>query len=167
MKVTATTLPRKSASETRVPSCEVNANAGAGAILGSRCCLAGWWGASCAAVGVTDVSMHRGRRATCRQRRCHHPPQEGAPSRLQRALDDGHQEEEALREVPRALERRDPQAAARRGGRRRHLDAYNRAKRQVDNGRRLEHHARKRGRGCAWRPRRIRPRQCRRGLIEG
>src|SRR5262249_59744275 len=57
MKVTATTLPCKSASETRVPSCEVNANAGVGAILGSRCCLTGWWGASCAAVGVTDASM--------------------------------------------------------------------------------------------------------------
>ena len=35
MKVTATTLPRKSASVTGAPSCEVSANSGAGAIFGS------------------------------------------------------------------------------------------------------------------------------------
>src|SRR4029450_13049016 len=41
MKVTATTLPRKSASETCAPSCEVNANAGEGAILGEPFLLGG------------------------------------------------------------------------------------------------------------------------------
>src|SRR5216684_8014436 len=37
MKVTATTLPRKSARLTCAPSCEVKVNAGAGAICGSGC----------------------------------------------------------------------------------------------------------------------------------
>src|SRR6516162_1890567 len=36
MKVTATTLPRKSASATGLPSCEVNVNCGAAPITGSR-----------------------------------------------------------------------------------------------------------------------------------
>ena len=36
MKVTATTLPRKSASATGLPSCEVNVKGGAGPITGSR-----------------------------------------------------------------------------------------------------------------------------------
>ena len=35
IKVTATTLPRKSVSVTGAPSCEVKANSGAGAIFGS------------------------------------------------------------------------------------------------------------------------------------
>ena len=34
MKVTATTLPRKSAKVTRLPSCEIKVNSGAGPIVG-------------------------------------------------------------------------------------------------------------------------------------
>src|SRR5258707_13137312 len=57
MKASATTLPRRSASAVRMPSCEVNAKGGAGPITGSRLSPT----ASCAGsnVGNSDTANAR------------------------------------------------------------------------------------------------------------
>src|SRR5437867_905280 len=56
MNVTATTLPRRSASEICAPSCEVNVNSGAGAIFGSGCSWDASWTASCdGCTSITDA----------------------------------------------------------------------------------------------------------------
>src|SRR5690349_19830010 len=53
MKVSATTLPRRLASATGLPSCEVSAKGGAGPITGSRPSLP----ASCANAGQANIAI--------------------------------------------------------------------------------------------------------------
>jgi hypothetical protein len=109
------------------------------------------------------------RRAVRRERRCgHHQAQEGPPLRLQRALDSSRQEEEeALRDLSGAFERRHRQeAAGRRGGRQRGVDADHRAQPDVDHSRRLQHNPPRRRNEYQRSRAFLRPRQCRRGLVE-
>ena len=73
MKVTATTLPRKSASVTCAPSCEVSANSGAGAIFGSGGSSEACCGASRESASRRHASRHE-RRKRQDERRPHAQP---------------------------------------------------------------------------------------------